>query len=167
MKNFILISLPLSLLLSCAQTKINSESKKAVHWPSNDNIVSNEQIHEASFWTRQYNVERAFPENKEVQEKLEEANKFRRYEAYSLWGMIAASIYYSNNNQDNFDTRRNNSNLIFLAGVVPAIYFLRKGHDKVDEAVNQYNKEKSYSVYPAIQQINQHSETSIVFSTSF
>ena len=80
--------------------------------------------------------------------------------------MIATSIYYSNNNQDNFNTESNNSNLIFLAGIIPSIYFLTKGHEKANEAVNHYNKEKGYSVYRVIQRNHQNNKTSLVFSTS-
>jgi len=167
MKNLILLTIVLSTLFSCAQTKISSKSKKAVHWVNNDDIVSNQKIHDASFWTRQYNTEEVFPENKEAQKILDHANRFRRYEAYSLWAMIATGIYYSNNNQDNFETESNNSNLIFLAGIVPAIYFLTKGHEKANEAVNHYNKEKGYSIYPMIQRNDQNNKASLVFSTSF
>jgi hypothetical protein len=167
MKNLILLTIVLSSLFSCAQTKVNSKSKKAVHWVNNDDIVSNQKIHDASFWTRQYNTEEVFPDSEEAQEKLNEANKLRRYEAYSLWTMIATSIYYSNNNQDNFDTESNNSNLIFLAGIIPAIYFLTKGHEKVNEAVNHYNEEKGYSLYPVIQRDDLNNKASLVFSTSF
>jgi hypothetical protein len=167
MKNYILLTFLFSLLISCAQTKINTDSKKAVHWVNNDDIVSNQNIHEASFWTRQYKAEEVFPDNKETQEKLNKANEFRRYEAYSLWALIATTIYYSNNNQDNFDTESNNSNLIFLTGIIPAIYFLTKGHEKANEAVNHYNKEKGYSVYPVIQRNDQNDKASLVFSTTF
>tara|TARA_Y100000385_G_C12757057_1_gene493495 strand:+ start:106 stop:609 length:504 start_codon:yes stop_codon:yes gene_type:complete len=167
MKNLILLTIVLSTLFSCAQTKINPNSKKSVHWVNNDDIVSNQKIHEATFWTRQYKAKEVFPNNKEAQEKLEEANQFRRYEAYSIWTLLATSIYYSNNNQDNSDIESNNSNIIFLAGIIPAIYFLTKGHEKATEAVNHYNKEKGYSLYPMIQRIDQNSKASLVFSTTF
>lgn len=49
MKNLFLRTIVLSTLLSCAQTKINPDSKKSVHWVNNDDIVSNQKIHEASF----------------------------------------------------------------------------------------------------------------------
>jgi hypothetical protein len=167
MKKSILFTIICSLFISCAQTKINPESNKAVYWPNNENIVSNQKIHKVSFWTRQYKAEEVFPDNIKAQEKINEANKFRRYEAYTIWTMIASTIYYSNNNSDNFRAQKNNTNLIFLAGIVPSIYFLNEGQKKADEAVNHYNKEMGFSVYPIFQRVDQKNQASLVFSTSF
>lgn len=44
---------------------------------------------------------------------------------------------------------------------------MTKGHEKADEAVNHYNKEKGYSLYPVIQQTDENSTASLVFSATF
>lgn len=152
MKAIIILFL-ISLLSSCA-TVVDPHSKKATVNSWNGDVVWNGEIHQKSFWGRQYEAEKMFTDDKESQELIIKANKNAKISNILIWAGLIGALGYGVDNISNNTYDSSTYWTIFLAGYIPGVIFEVIAQNKVTRAVEGYNKRKGLVLGPGLFQID-------------